>query len=191
MKKLVVLLMALLVASSAFAIVDPDADMMGLYFDMDADVVCVSDVGPYTPVEMYLVLTNPSFDAVYGYEAGFDVIGNGIVTAVVFDNPQALNVGSQTNQIVGFGAPSMTSPVTLLATITVIYSGAGEGTLFTLHGTEPSSLDPAFPVVLLDGGELMSYGLSAADGFVAQINGDCAIVATDNVSFDGIKSLYR
>ncbi len=36
MKKLMLLLFALLLATSALAIVDPDPDMMGMYFDVEA-----------------------------------------------------------------------------------------------------------------------------------------------------------
>lgn len=191
MKKLVFLLMALLVASSAFAVVDPDPNMMGMYFDLSADTVCIN-ASPFTPQTAYLIVTNPSFDALYGFEAGITLEGTGLVTGVTFANPQALNVGTPTNMIVGFGAPSATSEATLLATIAMFYTDATGGALgFRLHGTEPSSMDPAFPVVLLAGGELMSYGLSAADGLVAQINGDCAVVATEEISFDSVKSLYR
>ena len=40
MKKLVVLLLASLVATSAFAVIDPDPNMMGVYFDRNADQNC-------------------------------------------------------------------------------------------------------------------------------------------------------
>lgn len=192
MKKLVVLMMAMLVASSAFAIVDPDNDMMGVYFDMNADMVCVEGAAPYSNHVAYLVLTNPTFDALYGYEAGLDIMGPAILLTNVFANPQALNVGDNTNQIVGFGAPTMTEPVTLLATMELLYTAVdGTPVEIHLHGTEPSSMDPMYPVVLLADGELRSYGISAADGLVAQINGTCGVVATEEMSFDNVKSLYR
>jgi len=192
MKKLVVLLMAMLVATSAFAIVDPDDNMMGFYFDLEADNPCVDGIAPYSQVPMHLVMTNMTADALYGFEAGYTMEGNGMVLATVFANPSVIDVGSAGNHIVGFGAPSMTAPVTLLATLTVMYMDTTMGPLdFMLHGTTPSSINPEFPVVLLADGELLSVGLSAAVGAVSEINGGCTVVATDNVSFDSVKSLYR
>lgn len=42
MKKLVVLLLVSLMATSAFAVVDPDPDMIGVYFDATADNNCTT-----------------------------------------------------------------------------------------------------------------------------------------------------
>ena len=39
MKKLVVLLLASLIATSAFAVIDPDPDMIGIYFDTNAEEI--------------------------------------------------------------------------------------------------------------------------------------------------------
>ncbi len=192
MKKLIVLLMVMVMATSAFAIIDPDDDMMGLYFDMEADNPEVMGALPYSTNVMYLVITNPSFDALYGFEAGYTMEGPGQVLSTVFANPQALNVGTADNMIVGFGSPTVTAPVTLLATISVLYmSSTNEAVAFTLHGTNPSSVDPMYPVVLLANGIESGYGLSAADGPAAGINLVESVVATDEVTFDGIKSLYR
>ncbi len=192
MKKLIVLLMVMVMATSAFAIVDPDDDMMGLYFDMNADNPEVMGALPYSTNVMYLVITNPSFDALYGFEAGYTMEGPGQVLSTVFANPQALNVGTADNMIVGYGSPSVTTPVTLLATISVLYmSSTNEAVSFTLHGTNPSSVDPMYPVVLLANGIESGYGLSAADGPAAGINLVESVVATDEVTFGGIKSLYR
>ena len=192
MKKLVVLLMAMLVATSAVAIVDPDDNMMGFYFDMEADMPCAEGVAPYAQLPMYLVMTNMTDDALYGFEAGYDIVGNAMVLATVFANPGIIDVGGPGNHIVGYGSPSMTAPVTLLATLNVMYMDTMMGPVeFFLHGTEPSTFDSRFPTILLANSVAMGVGMSAADGPTAQINAGCSVVATENVSFDGIKSLYR
>ncbi len=192
MKKLVVLFMAMMIATSAFAIVDPDDNMMGFYFDTEADNPCAT-VPAFTTVPMYLVMTNMTSDALYGFEVGYTIEGNAMVLSTEFDNPSIIDVGQPGNHIVGFGSPTMTAPVTFLATLSVMNMDAALGTIgFTMHGTNPSSMDPAYPVILLAGGELLSVGLSAENGYGAEINGaECGVVATDDVSFDGIKSLYR
>ena len=193
MKKLVVLLMAMLIATSAFAIVDPDADMMGFYFDTEADVYQLNDVAAFSTFDMYLVMTNMTADALYGFEVGYTIEGSAMVLSTTFDNPSVIDVGEAGNHIVGFGSPTMTAPVTFLATLNVMNMDAALGPIgFTMHGTIPSSINPAYPVILLADGELLSVGLSAESGYAAAINApDGSVVATDNVSFDSVKSLYR
>ncbi len=192
MKKLVVLLMVMVMATSAFAIVDPDTNSMGFYFDTEADMPCNDAVTPYATVPVALTLVNPDFDALYGFEAGYHLEGPAQVLSVEFLNPQALNVGSNTNMIVGFGSPTVTSPITTVAIVNVLYlSTTNEPVDFMLHGTTPSSIDPAYPVFLLADGVLISGGMSTVDGPNAQINGGCLVVATEEMSFDSVKSLYR
>ena len=192
MKRMLFLLMAMLIAASAFAIVDPDDDMMGFYFDLEADYPCIEDAAPYSTHDLFLIVTRPTFDEILGFEAGFTIEGEGMVLSVEFSVENFINVGTNDNMIVGFGEPLPTTPATLLATLSVMYMDTTMGPLFFyLHGSEPSSMDPLYPVVLLDGGVLQSMGISAAVGPTAQVNGGCLVVATDNVSFDSIKSLYR
>ena len=193
MKKLIILLMALVMASTAFAIVDPDPDMMGMYFDLDADIPCLEGATPYSTQLLYLTITNPSFDQLMGWEAGYGLVGEGQVLSVIFPPEQLpLDVGGPGNHIVGFGGPMFMGPVNIVATIAALYLATDSSPLdFFLHGADPGSLPGDLPVVLLPGGVLMTLGLSAADGLVAQINGACQVVATEQLSFEGIKSLYR
>lgn len=192
MKKLVVLLMAVLVATSAFAIEDLDVNSAGLYFDMNADTYCVEGAAPYSQHIMYMVFTNLDRDMLHGFEFGYDIVGSGMVLSTVFANPQALDVGGAGNHIVGFGSPTTIEPVTLLATMTVLYTDT-TGAPFALiaHGSNPSSADAAYPVALFANAEIINTGMSTVEGPSIQINGACDVVATENVSFDSIKSLYR
>ncbi len=192
MKKLIVLLMVIFVATSAFAIVDEDPNSMGFYFDTEADVPCVEGATAYSSHTMFLVMTNPDFDNLFGFEAGYDIVGEANVLGLAFTNPQALNVGTPSNMIVGFGSPTVTSPITTVAVLEVLYmSTTGDPLEFYLHGTTPSSIDPAYPVFLLADGVLLQGGMSVVDGPTAQINGGCTVVATESMSFDNVKSLYR
>lgn len=193
MKKLVVLLMVIFVATSAFAIVDEDPNSMGFYFDTEADETCVEGATAYSTHNMFLVLTNPDFDNLFGFEAGFDVVGEANILSLAFTNPQALNVGQTDNMIVGFGSPSVTSPITTVAVLEVLYmSTAGDPLEFFMHGSTPSSIDPAYPVFLLADGVLIQGGMSVVAGDPsAQINAGCTVVATESMSFDNVKSLYR
>lgn len=195
MKKLVMLLMAsLLVASTAFAVVDEDPDMLGIYFDLSADVACVEGVAPYATVETYVVLTNPSFDELYGIEFGYDKTANLTVLSTTWADPAVTDVGSPGNHIVGFGSPWETTEATVIATLSVLYlETGGAPASFSLKGSNPSSIDPMLPTVLLAAGELRTLGTSTLPGAVsAVINGACEdVVATDTATFDAVKSLYR
>ncbi len=192
MKKMILLVAMMLAAASSFAVVDMDDDMMGFYFDLDANNPCEDGVAPYTTITLYLILTRPTTDFIYGFEAGFDVEGDAIILSAEFAAENFINVGNNENIIAGFGEPYPTSEATLLVSFQVMYtSTALDPVDFLLHGSDPSSMDPMYPVILLADGVLQSVGLSAEFGPTAQINGGCNVVATDNVSFDGIKSLYR
>ena len=183
---------AMLIATSAVAVVDPDADMMGFYFDLEADMPCLDGATPYSTHNLHLILTRPTADMIYGFEAGLTLEGTGMILAADFAVDQFINVGTNENMIVGYGVPQPTTLATLLVTFSVMYMDTAMGPLdFYLHGSEPSSMNPLYPVILLEGGVLQSVGLSAEFGPTAQFNGNCMVVSTDNVSFDGIKSLYR
>ena len=195
MKKLILLLMAsLLLASTAFAVVDADPDMIGMYFDTTADTACLTGVAPYATIPAYIVLTNPTFEGLYGFEVGYELIGEGMVVASTFANPQALDVGFAGNHIVGFGSPTLTTDATVLINLSVLYMDTTMNPLaFNIGASYPSSNELGLPSLLLDGGVIVTAGFSTIDGVnAAAINGVCEdVVATEPMSFDSVKSLYR
>ena len=71
MKKLVVLLLATLVATSAFAVIDPDPNMVGIYFDETADDNCLT-IAASVPFMAYFIATNPTPAEINAYEFGFN-----------------------------------------------------------------------------------------------------------------------
>lgn len=195
MKKLGILLLAsLMFATTAFAVVDQDPNMLGLYFDLTADTNCMDGVGQNDMVTAYVMLTNPTFDELFGFEFGYDVLGNAVVIQTVMANPQSLDIGSNGNHIVGFGTPTLCTEATLLTTLTLMYLDGGMAPVsFNLGDTYPSSNDLGLPTLLLADSVLMPVGYSTMDGTnAAIINGVCEdVVATDQATFDSVKSLYR
>ena len=190
MKFFCVLLIVFL-ASPALAILDPDDNMMGLYFDLEADMPCLDGIGPYEIVEMHLMITHPTFDELSGFEAGFDYEGEVIQTSVELDGIIDIPEDSR-NLIIGYGSPRPTSEAMVLASISFLYLDAGLGPVnIYLHATEPSSFEPPSPGVLLPDGVLLPMNLSAPVGPAAQLNGGCGVVETHRVDFDQIKSIYR
>jgi hypothetical protein len=199
MKKLLVLVLTMVMASSALAVVDSDANMIGLYFDTTADSPCVT-ANPYQAVPMYAILTNPSFDLLYGFEFGYTYEGNIFITAKTYVYPEGQFVdvgGSFTNFLCGYTVPYATTEATMLVTLNVVYADVTMApvTFHMTHANPSSDVTPEdgiLPMVLLAGGELMNVGYSTEGGLVAaQINGTCAPVATESMSFDSVKSLYR
>ena len=158
MKQLIIITMFMFMATSALAIFDETPNTMGVYFDLEANEFCTEDlVDGNTQFTFYLVITNPSFDTLHGFEAGYHFDGVAGVDAATLENGTAVDSGILGNHIVSFGTPTPTSAVTLLATLDATYFGFEYGpAVLKLHGTTPSSMDPEFPVAFLEGGDMMS-----------------------------------
>ena len=57
MKKLLAVAVVMLMATSAFAVVDPDTNMIGVYFDESADTNTMTGATPYETFPIYVILT--------------------------------------------------------------------------------------------------------------------------------------
>lgn len=192
MKKLVAILMAsLFVASIASAVVDPDTDMMGYYFDLDADDYCGSFVAG--PANFYIMWTNPSKALLQGYECNITIEGAYSVTGVEWPT-NATNAGTNMNQIVGYATPVPTSEATVLATISGFYMDFAGGAAYVyMNPANPSSFGGSVGVVFVEDGatKLLPIGTSVLEGPSLQINGDCIVIPTESESLGNVKSLFR
>lgn len=197
MKKLLVLALTMVMASSAFAVVDPDTNMLGLYFDASADTYCAT-VAPYGQASLIAMVTNPDFDMLYGFEFSMAIENPATLLILnrTYAQPNNVDVGgSPTNFICGYGAPMATTEATPLVTFTILNTDVtGAPNYFTLGPAVPSSdtSDDPLPMLLLANSQLITVGYSTVDGVhCAAINAACDIVATEPMSFDSVKSLYR
>jgi hypothetical protein len=200
MKKLLVLVLTMVMATSAFAVIDDDPNSVGIYFDLNADTVRLGNVGPNSQVPVYFILTNPEIEELNGFELSYSVEGGSyFALSHVFENPQALNIGDPTAGvfIVGYGIPTIPTEATLLMTATILYLG-GENLEFTLSGTTPSSMgNPLLPGILgansviYFGGDSTDIGNVNAVMGMGPLDGLPDVVATEPASFDSVKSLYR
>lgn len=203
MKTLLVLLISCFMVVSAFAVMDPDPDMLGIYFDRNADENCLT-VGS-VPFFAYLILTNPSANAVDAYEFGFlncvctgteqtfFMTASNIADGVV----QGIDVGIHTkiegDYIVGLAEPLVTSPATILHSWQYLCTAIQPIHMFVFGASVPS-LPGGLPVVQnADGPVLMTLGLSTGgpDIPVASINADDCAVAVDHCTWGDVKALYR
>ena len=196
MKKLVVLLgLAMFVATSAFAIVDPDDNSMGMYWDLSADTVCMEYLPG--PTNLYIILTNPTMDSIGGYECAYDMAPVGGGAPYILSATQSvvnhLDVapGFQ-NFIVGFGGPLTCTEATLLVTLSVGNFAGASACDFFLRNADPSSIDGnMYPIVLNADNSYTVVGPSGGDGVTAAFGVTCGVVDTEEVSFDSVKSLFR
>jgi hypothetical protein len=206
MKKLVVLLLASLIASSAFAVVDPDPNSCGVYFDVTADNNCYT-IGASIPFYAYVILTNTTAPSISAYEVGYRNVVPAGMEAMLFrlnslianGAVSGLDLGDSSNilegdHIVGLASPIVASPAVVLhAWQFMLLSPALTMEMF-IGSASQSSIPGPFPVVLnADTSTLFQTALSTGspDLPVATVNiADC-VVGVEDVSFGSVKSLFR
>ena len=201
MKKWLMLLMASLVATSAIAVIDPDPDMMGIYFDLDANDNCLT-IGTNTPFFAYLILTNTTAPAINAYELGLDiVIPDGLENMFfrLYSAPNDPDICFGGNPgplggdyIVGLPVPFPAEPAIILH-IWIYMLLAPMPVEMYIHSASTPSIPGDFPVVQnAEGNILMQVGLSTGgpDIPVATVNTDC-VVGVEEVSFGSLKALFR
>ena len=205
MKIFLMLSIVILGATSAFAVADPEPNSMGIFFDRSADTNCLTTPAG-TPFFTYLILTNPTPEAINAYELGLEIVVPAgmegmffqLATNIADGAVSGINVGSPTalggDYIVGLAGPIPAQPATilhswqhmLLAVIPVEYY---------IGASSAPSLPGDFPVAQdADGSILFSCGQSTGgpDVPVAVVNGagPCP-VGVEETSFGSVKSLFR
>jgi hypothetical protein len=162
-------------------------NMLGLYFDPDANLFCLDDVTPYQILSMHLILTNPTGAALLGFEVGCEMAGGGQVFGYAVIPGGSITMKPWDNLIHGLSEPYPVSAVTVLVTYDVLYLSGPLS--FTLQGSNPSSLNPASPALVYEDGVF----LGANQGPPARVNdGPCnVVISTEQKSLGAIKSLYR
>lgn len=197
MRSFLLLLVVLLAAGSAGAVVDPDPDQMGVYFDRNADQVCRTTTGTQV-LEAYLIYTRPSLATIRGFECKVRLELPGGGSTVLLDSQlEAYGINLETSGadearfLVGFHQPVATSEAMVLATIQIFRIDDEQVDLY-LEPADPASLDSAYPLVVAADYSLHAVGISAPYGPSASVNGDpCQVVATDEAAWDSIKAMYR
>ena len=198
MKKLVVLLLVSLMATSAFATIDPDDNMIGIYFDGAAEETSAT-AAVYDHVFGYVIITNPVSErgsmefAAVEYNWRLEATpANANAASVTVDLFGATNFGSSPgDMILGLGEPI---PITqnLIVTILDLWLFTGDPIALYLGPIATPSLPFGLPV-WEDNGALVSLGLSTGgvDIPVATINNGDGPVAIEETSFGSLKSLFR
>ena len=198
MKKLLVILMASLIATSAFAVIDPDPSSIGIYFDETADVNCVDFSGG--PLNIYVVWTTPLIPAFLGYEFGYfmDIEAGASIfmsQTLLFNGvTEGFDIFSGQTEVEGSHAvvcvdPVPTGPATIIhAWVYQIFSpGYMKCFIFqseTMGGTLPQVLGTEEDL------HQLNQSTGGWDVPVATLNTSC-VVDNEEASFGSVKSLFR
>jgi len=195
MKKLVVLLMAALCATTAMAQIDTDANQIGVYFDEGATLVEGSGPIAYA----YVVLTNGTMPSVKSFDCKIWVDGDTEgMSWTRFDGPTGPNTtiaydATLQEYAVSYLEPRPYTGTTMTLLTKLLYDMVGGQQLcFTVDAPVGNPDNPGYCTVYSEaGGDFTLCGSSANGGHSASFNGACDVVATENASFSHLKALYR
>lgn len=190
MKNLILTAVCLcLAAGMATAQIDTTADGIGIYADLEAMQSQVQ-LDAYQPLEVYLLLTNPTSDLGYGaFQCGIEVPDNAQVWGFSFPHAGTIALMEGTNIIAAWPQFLPMESANLLMTFIIMpldsqsaYFNVGD-CHYNGHIIEASYLLPG-DVILPLHPHVNAVGAS----FSVNDNGQ---VATDEVTLDQVKALYR
>jgi hypothetical protein len=202
MKKVAILLALSMIAGSAFALVDDGNSSFGIYFDNSGDTNCGAPA-PFVPFNLYFIVANPQVQNMGGFEFSwrFDPApaAQPIITAFTLP-PQALNIGTNYNVIVGLGGGLITSEATVVATASMILTAAMSADTYIQAGPATPASHPLHaaynnfndPAQIID----LSFSNGAADAAGFTVPGvfrfSCpGPVATESETWSGVKALFE
>lgn len=176
--------LCLLLVGSAFAVIDPNPDMLSFYFDTNADLV---EYHSLDNLQAYLIVTNPTFAAITGLECYLDWDESDCLYQGFLLPPGGVNVGDHHNVILALSSAMATTEATVMVTynllpLDVVY--------FTLGAARPPSIEGILPVVVDGEYNAFQIGLTLGAGNI------CAILNSppddaQSQTWGSLKSLYR
>ena len=159
-------------------------DTIGLWFDPGYSVN-VAPLTLNTPFEAYLVLHEPSADAVAGAVFAFEVSDPTVlVLAAEWPGDPVIQVVGGCTQI-AYDVPRLATPAMLLVTFTFMVVNEADNVYFTVG----PCAGEVCPYYLPPGLEPVCLETTLGDGFVACL-GDCSVGA-EATNWSAVKSLYR
>jgi len=198
MKTVMTILMVALLVGPATAQIDPDPDGMSVYFDTEGYDFCYETSGGYEEVTAYLLLTNPSAEFLYAWEAHVESDVDAWYS--IHWEPVCTSYGWDMDPdfVVGCSPPvPLDGSTVILMTGLITFQGApSEYAIFTVRGIPGSiSFDPDHPGYAAGPGILVPCNLihDAPGDPVAWINrpDDCLdFVANEASTWGTVKRLY-
>ena len=207
MKKFAILLALSMIASSAFALVDDGTSSLGFYFDNAGDTNC-SAPAPFVPFQAYFIVANPEVANMGGFEfawrfapapAAMPIIQNFVLP------PQALNIGTNFNIIVGLGNGLVTSEATVLVRIDMILLSAMDPETYVQVGPATPASHPGHAAYnnFADPAQIINMNFATVNGIDNTVGLDGWVVpgvakmscpgpvATESETWSGVKALFQ
>lgn len=194
MKKLLVLGLLLLMASTAMAQIDPDPNGIGVFFDQAGTIRCGQATGGMLSV--YVIASNISCPGgIGGWEANVTMNAPGLMyLSAVLAGTGPINLYTAPEFQVGLGVPMGYAPNMLLATVNYFVMAGTPGTFFVGPIVHPQSIPGA--ACYADGadvGHLVPFqppqGLWTLPA--ALLNTPCGLVGADPATWGGVKGMFK
>lgn len=211
MKKLVLATMVAIMAFSGAALAQ---GTIGVYFDQGATDMAL-EVSSITLLHAYCIATDIPGTGIAGFEVQITADAPLIMSNFVYPAESgAINLQTPPTFLVGFSSPLPVADGALtLVDFDVIVSSANpvNWNYYTYNAGDPNdnayearigvqeiffhSLEEPVPAYLDENGEILPLGIAVSPEYRHQawstVIGQFGPVATDEVSFDGVKSLFR
>ena len=193
-----------LFAFSASGVLDPTPNILGVYFDQNADVRCINSPAS-VPFFTYLILTNPTPAAVNAYECGLEFrvpegmeglffqLSSNIANGEVEGIDVGVNDALGGDYIVGLAEPVPTRPATILHSWQHMLLAVFPVEIY-LGASSAPSIPGEYPVIQdADGSILFQAGLLLWPGYPVGGVNDASLCPfpVEARSFGSLKSLYR
>lgn len=171
------------------AAADCGPDCIGIYFDQAGTEVCHPGTMVGT-VTAYLILSDPTMDALSFISFGLEIDGPATVAGVNFGNAVICDPLDPHAYCTMWDPALLTTSSTTLAVITIIYTGLGQPALISIRNSG-AIVDDRPWVILPNDVEVPLNPATGPGNALAQIGGACGIVPTEASSWGALKGLYR
>lgn len=168
MRGMVVVFLVFVLASGVSAQLNPDPDVISVYFDTTGTMLEMFTVAPFQHVTAYLLITNPTDVVGIGaWEASVEVTGPSIVPAwTVTSGVDSDPSDSGFKVEIGVGPSCLPSePVVHVATWTAYIVSPTDALYFTVSGHPDSNMFGEYPGYLGGSEEQTPYPLDVPGGF--------------------------
>ncbi|MCB1183121.1 hypothetical protein KDM41_06795 [bacterium] len=195
---LLIAAVGLLLAGPAVAVIDPAPDVVGVYFDPNADTREVF-VAPNVPFHVYVILTNPTHPEIWGFELGYELTPSGPAGTLFrlgrILPPDSINLGIDDDILAGSYVVGMAAPLPGAQAVVLVQWQfmllTNMAVYFQLGPSEVQSIPDGLPAYEA-GGVIVPMGLSFGcwTPGSGSVNEECGL-ATEESTFGAVKALYR
>lgn len=176
----------------ADAQLNPEPNLLGLYFDTEAERNCIEGVAPFQVVTMHAILTTPNMEEIMGFEFGMDVVGEAIILETMVPGNPFWDPIENVPYVVGFGSPQPLGPINILVTFSILYIDVTSlPVAFYLREADAPSGPWDLPGVLFPDGEFVPVVINYSIGNASATINEICVVDTQPRALESVKALFR